>query len=551
MPISALKERIDRVDRTPPVRDNPRMADTLIRNARIWTGDAARPWATAAVIRDGRFAFVGEEQAANTAPGTTVIDARGRLLLPGFVDAHAHLLDTGMARRWVDLKSTLSVDDAVRRVAGRVAASAFGAWVRGVGWDQNDWPGAHFPHRRALDAVSPENPVVLSHTSGHCVWVNSAALRAAGITAATPAPVGGAIDLDEEGDPSGILRDTASRLISKVAPPATQGERIAAMQDAIAHAHSLGITGVHAMDVGRGEFQALHALNDSSALTLRVHEFLSASRLDEWFERNFATGDGDAMLAVGGVKFFSDGALGSLTAWMCEPYAGSSDVGFPLQPIADLERDVRRCLEHGLAPAIHAIGDRANHEVLDLLERAREVAPGLPRRIEHAQLLAAGDCERFGALGITASVQPIHATQDMAKVDRSWGDRGTYAYAFVSLLASGANLAFGSDTPVETMDPIAGIHAAVTRRNAAGHPPGGWYPAQRVTIDAAVTAYTSGVARAAGIDDTRGRIAPGYDADAVMLSHDIFALTDPMRILDARADITLVAGNIVRSREDA
>ena len=266
---------------------------------------------------------------------------------------------------------------------------------------------------------------------------------------------------------------------------------------------------------------------------------------------NITTGDGDAMLRVGGVKFFSDGALGSLTAWMLEPYTGTSDTGFPLQPIADLERDVRRCLEHGLAPAIHAIGDRANREVLDLLERSRAIAPRLARRVEHAQLLAPGDCQRLGALGITASVQPIHATQDMAKVDRWWGSRGVRAYAFASLLASGANLAFGSDTPVETMDPIAGIHAAVTRRTAAGEPTGGWYPDERISLEAAVAAYTSGCARATGAADRRGRIASGYDADAVLLSEDIFAARDPHRILDARADATIVAGNVVSSREGA
>ena len=527
------------------------MPDLIIRNARIWTGDGAHPWATTALARDGRFVFVGDERGLNPPADTLLHDARGRLVVPGFTDGHAHLLGTGMAMRSVDLKATTSAEEAARRVAERVAVTPPGQWVRGAGWDQNDWPEARFPHRRILDAVAPAHPVVLAHTSGHCTWVNSAALCAAGVTSATQSPAGGAIDLDDDGEPNGILRDAASRLIADVVPPATQPERIAATRDAIAHAHRLGVTGVHAMDVGRGEFQALHALHDSGELRLRVHEFLSASRLDEWFERGITTGDGDAMLRVGGVKFFSDGALGSLTAWMFEPYDDAPGSGFPLQPIADLERDVRRCLEAGLAPAIHAIGDRANAEVLAILERCRAIAPQLLRRIEHAQLLAAGDAARFGALGITASVQPIHATQDMAKVDRSWGARGSGGYAFASLLRGGANVAFGSDTPVETMDPIAGIHAAVTRRNGGGEPAAGWYPEQRISLDAAVAAYTSGCARAVGLGATRGMIAVGHDADAVVLSHDVFAGTDPMRILDAHADVTIVAGEVAWSRDHA
>jgi predicted amidohydrolase YtcJ len=302
------------------------------------------------------------------------------------------------------------------------------------------------------------------------------------------------------------------------------------------------------MDVGRGELQALYTLNDAGRLRLSVRAFLSASRLDEWTERNLATGDGDDMLRIGGVKFFADGALGSLTAWMFEPYEGSADAGFPLQPPEELERQVRRCLEQGLAPAVHAIGDRANRSVLDIFERLQDTAPALPRRIEHAQVLTADDVPRFGALGVAVSAQPIHATQDMVKVDRSWGARGRYAYVFRSLASSGALLAFGSDPPVETMDPLAGMHAAVTRRNAAGAPPGGWYPDERISLDAALHAYTTGPARAVR-DKDAGRIATGCRADFAVLSHDLFALDDAMEMLDPRVDLTAVAGEIVYRRD--
>jgi predicted amidohydrolase YtcJ len=527
------------------------MTTLVLRHARIWTGDPASPWADCAIARDGRFAFVGGERDVAVPADAEAIDAGGRLVVPGLVDGHAHLLNTGYALSSVDLKTAHSVDEAVRRVAERIATAPAGAWVRGAGWDQHAWPDARFPHRRALDAVAGETPVVLTHTSGHCTWVNSAALRAAGITRETQAPVGGAIDLDDGGEPTGILRDTASRLIAVAAPKPTPDERLAGFRAAIAHAHALGVTGAHVMDVGRGEYQAMLALRDSGKLDLRIRAYLTAERVDEWIDRAVRTGDGDDVMRIGGVKFFSDGALGSMTAWMEEPYADSDDTGFPLQPISELEAQVRRCLEAGLAPAIHAIGDRANHEVLDLLERLREVAPALPRRIEHAQLLRQGDIARFATLGVTASVQPIHATQDMHKVDRVWGGRGAGAYPFASLLASRARLAFGSDTPVETMDPIAGVHAAVTRRTAAGEPANGWYPEQRVPLQIALHAYTSGCAAAIGEDARWGRIAAGQYADCVVLSRDLFSLDDEMEMLDARADVTVVAGNVVHRRDSA
>jgi predicted amidohydrolase YtcJ len=480
--------------------------------------------------------------------GVDAYDARGRLIVPGFIDGHAHLLGTGVAMRSVALKDVASADEAARLVGERARVAPEGAWIEGAGWDQHPWPGGAFPTRQQLDTVAPRQPVVLVHTSGHCAWVNSAALQAAGIDATTEAPAGGAIERDEAGEPTGILLDEAQRLVRTAMPPPSPETRRAAIQEAIAYAHSLGITCVHAMDIGRGELAAIESLHSDGRLSLRVRAYLSARRLDDWTGTR-RTGDGNSTLCIGGVKFFADGALGPLTAWLWEPYEGSQDTGLALLPPDDLEARVRRCLEHGLAPTVHAIGDRANTEVLNIFQRMGGLAPDLPRRIEHTQLLQPEDIARFGTLGVVASVQPIHATQDMHKVDRYWGTRGRGAYAFELLRATGATLAFGSDSPVETMDPIAGLHAAVTRRNALGDPPSGWYPDERLSLEASLTAYTGGCARAAGEETSVGRIAPGYHADVAVVSRDLFVLDDPMELLDARVEMTVVGGAVVYRRD--
>jgi hypothetical protein len=518
----------------------------LITNARIWTGDSHER-ADSALIVDGRFVFVGAAHEITPPASAETLDARGKLVVPGFVDAHAHLLNTGFAMRSIDLKGAPTVNEALLRVRERAAQATGNTWLRGSGWDQHLWGGV-FPTRGQLDAVTGPRPAALAHTSGHCLWVNSAALRAAGITASTVSPAGGAIDLADDGEPSGILRDNAARLAEAVIPHPTPAERLLAMRETVAHAHALGITAAHAMDAGRGEYQALLALRAAGELTLRVRAYMTATRLNEWFDRGLQTGDGDEWLRIGGVKFFADGALGPQTAWMHEPYEGSVDVGFPLQPVDELEQAVRRCLEGGLAPAVHAIGDRANSEVLDLFERLAGVAPRLPRRIEHAQLLRPDDVPRFGALGIVASMQPIHATQDFAKVDRHWGKRGRHAYAFASLTRAGACIAFGSDTPVETMDPLAGLHAAVTRTTAGGEPRGGWYPGERLHVTAALSMYTSGAAAATGERSPAG-LRAGAPGDCVVLSEDI--VEEAGRLAYARAESTVAGGRVVHQAPGA
>ena len=356
------------------------MTTLAIRNANIWTGDPRRRALTPRSSRTASSPSLAARPTPTSHPSPKRSTPRGRLVLPGFTDSHTHLLGTGLAMQSVDLKAVPSVEEAARRVAERIQTAAAGAWISVPAGIRTTGPVPRFPDRRSLDAVAPEQPVVLTHTSGHCTWVNTAALRAAGITARNACPEGGAIDVDVAGEPTGILRDNASRLITDVAPKLHQDDRIAALKQAIAHAHSLGVTGVHAMDVSRGEFQALHALNDAGDLRLRVRPFMSHRMLDEWIERNLATGDGDDMLRIGGVKFFADGALGSMTAWMLEPCEGATDTGLALQPAADLERDVRRCLE--ARSRARDPRDRRPREPRGA--RHHRTAPAISRRISRA-----------------------------------------------------------------------------------------------------------------------------------------------------------------------
>ena len=528
-------------------------ADLILHHGRIFTCEAAQPWAEALLIRDGRVAYVGSNADVATGASADIpsIDLGGRMALPGFCDAHVHLLNLGISRQIVNLRGVHSLEEAVGRVGERARATPPGRWVRGHGWDQNEWAKPSFPNRRSLDEAAPDNPVVLAHTSGHATWVNSRALALAGINADTSDPAGGRIDRDpESGEPTGILFETAGQLVLAALPELTAGERLEALKEAVRHAQSLGVTSAHDMGLGHRTLAALRKLREQGELGLRVRAYLKRERLDEFVAEGLRTGDGDDLLSVGGAKFVADGALGSQTAFMLEPLEGQPDnYGVAVIPADELETLVQKALDADLATAVHAIGDRANRDALDVYEKMTARRGSLRLRIEHCQLLSPEDLPRFAALGVVASVQPIHATSDMHKADRAWGTRSAGAYAFRSLLDSGARLAFGSDCPVETMDVIAGIHAAVTRRLSDGEPPTGWYPEQRLSLGEAVKGYTLGPAYAAGQEALLGSLAPGKLGDVVVLSRDLFALTDPMDILTAQVDLTVLGGRVVYERE--
>jgi predicted amidohydrolase YtcJ len=529
----------------PPVRA------LSVVNGRITTLDPARPEVEALLAVDGRIALSGStaevRDAAARWPDAESLDLGGRRAVPGLTDSHIHFVNYGLNLERVELTGVTSLDEVRRRVAKAARGLPAGEWVRGWGWDHSLWPDPRFPDRFALDNVTGAVPAALRRKDGHMIWLNSAALRAAGITGQSEDPPGGRIGRDSHGEADGLLFENAQDLVYRVMPEVTPMQAERAAERAQAELQRFGVTGIHVPEeaFAFGAFQALAARD---ALRLRVSMMLTHDGLDAAIETGLRSGFGGRFLRIGPMKMFVDGSLGSETAAMLAPFERSNDTGILTVPEEEITHSVERAARAGIASAIHAIGDRANRVVLDAFERTHDVwhPLGLRQRIEHAQVLHPDDVPRFAALDVIPSVQPIHATQDMDLVDRLWGARGRFAYAFESLRASGARLAFGSDAPVETPNPLAGLYAAVARRRPDGRPPGGWYPEERLTIGGALEAYTTGAAYAAGQERELGRLAPGFQADLTVVSEDILT-GEPERILDARVVATVVDGEVVYS----
>ena len=530
-------------------------ANWVLYNGLIRTLDARRPLASGLVISGERIVAVGDAELRQHADaGGKAINLGGRLVIPGLIDAHVHLEHFSHSLRMVDLFNTRSAEEAVARVAARAAHTPPGQWLRGWGWVQELWPGRQFPNAARLDAAVPDHPVCLVAQSGHAAWVNSRALLEAGISAETPDPPGGRIARDEHGQPNGILFEDAIQLVEGVIPAPSLAELSAMLREALAVANRAGVTGVHDFDGARC-FQALQMLHAAGALSVRVLKNIPVKLLEHALELGLRWGFGDDFLRIGGVKMFADGALGSRTASMLEPFEGEADnYGIVVTDKEQLLEDVRRASQAGLPSAIHAIGDRALREVLDVYQRVRaeEAGWGLSpeqrrHRIEHVQLIHPDDGARLGQLHIIASMQPVHITSDMGIADQGWGDRADYSYNWRLQLEAGAPVAFGSDVPVEPINPMYGIHAAVTRRRRDGYPgPEGWRSGRnrRLSVEEAVRGFTSGAAYAAGLEDRLGRLAPGYLADLVILDRDIFRI-DPMEIHLAKPVGVMVGGRWV------
>ena len=527
------------------------MRALAVLNGRITTLDPRRPEAEAMLAVDGHVELVGRtadvRDAAARISKFETLDLAGRRAVPGFTDSHIHFVNYGLNLERVELTGAASLDVVQQRSGAAARAAAPGEWVRGWGWDHSVWSEPRFPDRHALDDVALHVPVALRRKDGHMTWLNTAALAAASVTATTPDPPGGRIGRDTHGMPDGLLFENAQELVQRVMPAVTSEQAERAARRAQAELHRFGVTGIHVPE-GAFAFRALQALDRSGDLALRVTMMLTYDGLDEAIETGLTSGFGGAFLRVGPVKLFVDGSLGSETAAMLAPFERSENLGILTVPEPEIERAVDRAARAGLACAIHAIGDRANRVVLDAFERTREAwAPrDLRQRIEHAQVLHPVDVPRFAQVGVIASMQPIHTTQDMDLVDRLWGERGRYAYAFRSLRDTGARLAFGSDAPVETPDPLAGLYAAVERRRHDGRPTGAWYAQERLTVLETLEAYTVGAAYAAGLERCAGRLAPGYWADLTVLTEDVVS-AEPDRLSRARVAHTVVGGQIVFS----
>jgi len=531
------------------------VADLVLRNAHVVTlSDKGGGAPTAVAMRGERIVYVGDDAGVKAWIGknTRVIDATGCTVTPGLVDAHGHLNNLARILNEPNLIGTTSIADVVQRVGEYQAHVKPGEWIHGRGWDQNDWTTTTFPTWRDL-AGTEANPVYLDRVDGHALWVNHRALELCGITRATPDPPGGRIVHDAHGEPTGVFVDEATRLIEKRVPPVSSKTLDERLASAIAECNRVGLTGVHDAGTTRPVLESLRRLGARGVLTLNIYSMID-SQDDSLAREVLAKGPSvefGGRLTIRSFKLRADGALGSRGAALLEPYDDDpGNRGLNVQPPDTLLAWTRAALKHGFQVGTHAIGDRANRLVLDTYEQAqRETGKNDARlRIEHCQILAPQDLPRFATLGVVASMQPTHATSDMPWAEKRVGaERLKGAYAWRSLLSSGATLAFGSDFPVESADPVRGLYAAVTRQDAEGNPAGGWLPEEKLTLEEALRAFTEGAAYARFDENDAGRIETGMRADLTVLDHDIMTGT-PKDLLSTHAKYTIVRGRVVYER---
>lgn len=520
----------------------------LIVNGNVITLDAANPRSTALVLRGNDIVYVGDDDTARRMRGQhdEVIDLQGRLALPAFTDSHIHFTGFAQFLENVNLEGCRSLQDALGRVQVRVRERQPGELIRGGGWNHLDWATPKFPNRQALDAVAPNNPVILTRKDGHSVWLNSMALRTARITRETPDPAGGVIDRDDEGEPTGILRENAISLLGGGIGAFAADISEPLLERAILHAHRSGLVAIHNIE-GANSLRAFQSLHAKDKLTLRVVHSIPDEKLVHARELGIQRGLGDEWLKIQAIKIFADGSLGSQTADLRAPFVGhANNCGVTVTDSETMLELARDAAQLGLDVWTHAIGDRGIGRVLDVYAELRSQGLSKPIfRIEHVQHLYPDDAKRFRQLKVIASMQPIHQPSDMRMADTLLGpERARWSYAFKSLQVAGAVLAFGSDCPVERLEPLHGIRAAVTRQNAVGEPQGGWYPEQRISVMDAVRAYTVGAAMASDDFARAGSLTEGKRADVVVLSQDIDAIP-PSEIFNTAVVYTIAGGKVV------
>lgn len=529
-------------------------ADLIISNAKIWTGDKTQPMAEAVAILGERIVAVASnaEVEAWRGPQTKSIDAHGKLLLPGFNDSHVHFAEGGQQLDAVQLNDVTNVQDFVRRIGERAKKTPRGEWILNGDWDETKWNPPELPTKEMIDPVTGDTPVFVSRYDGHMSLANSAAIKLAGVTAATPDPPGGQIVRDASGNPTGAFKDAAESLIDKVIPPPNHEQRVRAIKRALAHAASLGVTSVQHMSADYADIAVYAELLDQGELTTRIYAApLIADGAADQAKIGVRHAFGSPYLRIGAVKGFADGSLGSRTAYFFEPFSDQPNnrglLAGDMHPMSAMQDRMMRADAAGIQLCTHAIGDAAISTILDLYTEVVKAHGEADRRmrIEHAQHMAAKDFDRFADLHVIASMQPYHAIDDGRWAEGRIGhDRASRTYAFRTFLNHGVRLAFGTDWDVAPLNPLLGIYAAVTRATLDGKNPNGWFPEQKLTVAEAVEAYTMGSAYAEFQEKEKGSITPGKLADIVLLSDDIFSI-DPVKIRDVKVLTTIVGGRIV------
>ena len=530
-------------------------ADIIITGGMVWTGlSTGAPQRGSIAIADGKILAIGADSDVGryAGPKTQRIQADGGLVLPGFTDGHTHFIDGGFQLASVNLRDAATPQEFVRRLKHYAKTLKPGDWITGGDWDHTLWVGQPLPRHEWIDSVTPANPVFVSRLDGHEALANAAAMRAAAVTKDTPTPSGGEILRDPRmAEPTGIFKDRALDLIGRVIPDPSPAQRDSALARALAHAASLGVTATSHMSASWADLASYRRLERAGRLTMRVALYLP---LDSWravAETVSRSGRGDDWVKIGGLKGYMDGSAGSRTAYFFEPYSDSAGYRGLLQhPEADMRSWIGSADSSGLQVTVHAIGDRANAILLSIYDSVAGAHGPRDRRfrVEHAQHLRPQDIPLFGKLGVIASVQPYHAIDDGRWVEQRIGPlRIKTTYPFRTLLDTGGRLSFGSDWTVAPLDPILGVYAAVTRRTLDGKHPDGWVPEQKITVGEALRAYTAGNAYATFDEAKRGTLAPGGDADVVVLDRNLF--TTPADSLDrARVRYTIVGGKLVYRR---
>ena len=540
-----------------PAQDTPPAgpADLIVTAGRIHTVDPARPLVQALAVRGGRIIFAGSasEAAMLRGPSTRVMDFEGRTVVPGFVDAHAHLAGLGSALRQVDLTGTRSFDEVIARVTARARELRPGEWISGRGWNQNDWADTRFPTHEALTRAVPDHPVVLRRVDGHALLANARAMELAHITAQTRDPAGGRILRGARNAATGVFVDAAQTLIDSVTPNPSTEELRTQVLAAITEANRWGLTGLHDAGEDIATINVFEELARAGRFNLRNYVMISgdSAELAHYFGRGPQSALYDGRLWIRSIKLYADGALGSRGAALLEDYSDEpGNRGLVLTAPERIERIAEEALRRGFQVGTHAIGDRGNRTTLDAYEQALRAVPRANHRfrVEHAQILHRQDIPRFAQLGVIASMQASHQTSDapMAMNRLGW-TRVQGGYAWHSLLASGAIVANGTDAPVEPINPLIGFHAAVTRQDENGWPAGGWFPAERMTREEALRSMTIWPAYAGFMEDVSGSLTPGKYADFVVLDQDIMSVA-PERIMDTHVLVTVLGGSVVYER---